>query len=187
MSTVQIDFINWKMFFENANEIKPDEFFRVFNSWIPESPEVFVDVSDYKHVKDGAVILLAGHFVHYALDTTAGRLGFLYNRKIPLEGSNAEKLRHSLKEFAQASIRLEGNKVFVKAPRFNKTELEFIINSRSLAPNTADTFAAVKKDLTEVFDELFGASQYELAHTPNARQRFSVVIKAKAALDLSRL
>ena len=184
---MQVDFINWKLSFENPADMTPHEFFRVFNTWIPQSPEVFVDVSDYKHVVEGPLVLLAGHHVHYALDNTDKRHGFLYNQKFPLEGNNVEKIRGTLAEFLKACLRLEKDTSFKAVPRFNTQELEFIVNSRSLAPNTEETFAAIKGELSQVLDAVFGAGQYDLVRNTDPRQRFSVIVKAKSKSTLTAL
>ena len=54
--------INIKFFLAADAELSPAEAFRVFNTWIPTTPdEVLIDVADYSHVPEGPVTLLVGH------------------------------------------------------------------------------------------------------------------------------
>src|SRR4051812_37318649 len=104
---MNLQFINWKLHLENPAEAEPDEWFKVFNGWIPDSPEIFVDVADYRHVQDGPVTILVGHYVNYSLDSTGRRLGLLYDYKHPMEGGNRDKLRSSLLGLLRVAKRLE--------------------------------------------------------------------------------
>ena len=90
---MNLQFLNWKIFLDNPAEVESEEFFRVWNAWIPDSPEVFVDVADYAHVNDGPLIVLVGHYLNFSLDSGDRRLGLLYDYKQPMEGANDEKLR----------------------------------------------------------------------------------------------
>ena len=54
--------INVKLYLEDPTALSAKETFRIFNSWIPTTPdEVLIDVADYSHVPDGPVTLLVGH------------------------------------------------------------------------------------------------------------------------------
>lgn len=171
--------INWKIFFKNPAALSPEEFFRVFNGWIPDSPEIFIDVADYKHVGDGPVIAIIGHYVNYVLDLDKGRLGLLYDYKQHVEGSNEEKLRHSFLELLHAAKRLEGEEGFSAPPRFSLDEAVFTVNNRALAPNSKETETALTPDLARFFGKLYGDDGFELLAEPDLRRRFGVAAKAK--------
>ena len=103
---MDLQYLNWKLYLENPAEAEPDEWFKVFNGWIPDSPEIFIDVADYKHVQDGPVTVLVGHYVNLSLDAGGRTLGLLYDYKHPMAGSNEEKLKSSLLGLLRAALRL---------------------------------------------------------------------------------
>jgi hypothetical protein len=176
---MNLQFINWKLHLDNPAEAEPDEFFKVFSTWIPESPEIFIDVADYQHVQDGPVTLLVGHYMNYSLDHTGRRLGLLSDHKQPMDGSNEEKLRSTLIGVLRVAKRLEDDASFSHKPRFLAGDLRFIVNSRALAPNTAETLEAVQPDLVKVLEKAFGAGNFTLDHLTEPRQRFSVQVTVK--------
>ncbi len=181
---MNLQYINWKLHLDNPAEAEPDEFFKVLNDWIPGAPEVFVDVADYKHVQDGPVVILVGHYVNYSLDHTGRRLGLLYDYKQPMDGGNADKLRSTLIGALRVAKRLQDEKGFTHAPRFQAGDLRFIVNSRALAPNTPQTLAAIKPDLLAVLEKAFGAGGFTFEHLTDARQRFMVDIVATGSPTL---
>ncbi len=175
---MNIQNVNWKLFIENPEDIVPAEFFKVFSDWIPDSPEIFVDVSDYTHVHDGPILFLAGHFVNFALDLTGNRLGLLSDYKQVMDGSDEEILRKTLAETLQTAKRLEDEPQFKTAPKFSLTELSFIVNNRAVAPNTPATFAALAPELQKVLGKAFGSDKVHLEQVKgDPRERFAVTIQ----------
>ncbi|MBI4412413.1 MAG: hypothetical protein HY541_08020 [Deltaproteobacteria bacterium] len=179
--------INWKIYFKSAVAAKPDIFFKVFNTWIPDSPEIFVDVADYRHVHDGPLVLLAGHYVDYALDHTDRRLGFLSGQKGGIQGDLAERIQSSLLEFLKAAQRLEKDPAFGGKLDFATNELLFIANDRALAPNTSATFSEIKPILYKILSRIFESKELNMEHLPNPKQRFSVKITCKQESDLKQM
>lgn len=171
--------INWKFFFENPQAARPEDFFKVFNTWIPGSPEIFIDVADYKHVHDGPLTVLIGHYTDYSLDATNRRLGFLYNSKRPLEGSQEERLAGSLKEFIKSCNRLTSDPIFKGKLKFNPKELQLMINDRALAPNSQETFKTIEGVLKKVVSKVVGHSDFSLKHLGYPKRRFAVSICLK--------
>ncbi len=167
--------INWKLFVTDPSPASPDIFFRVFNTWIPNSPEVFIDVADYSHVQDGPLTALIGYDEDYWLDAADRRLGLLYNRRTPMDGTNADKLSATLQSVLRAAKRLEDDAAFKGKLKFRTDELLFIVNDRALAPNTRETFEAVRPDIERAVGHLFGNSP-KLDHLADPRRRFSVKI-----------
>lgn len=186
---MNIQYVNWKLHLDNPAAAEPDEWFKVFNGWIPESPEVFIDVADYKHVQDGPVTVLVGHYLNLSLDHTGRRLGLLYDYKHPLEGGNEEKLRLGLLGLLRAAKRLEDDAGFSAAhkPRFKAGDLKLIINSRAAAPNSAETLEAVKPDLIKVLAKVFGENAFTVDHLTDPRQRFTVNVSAKGEANLAEM
>lgn len=184
---MDLQYLNWKLYLENPEEAEPDEWFKVFNGWIPDSPEIFVDVADYKHVQDGPVVVLVGHYLNLSLDHTGRRLGLLYDYKHPMDGSNEDKLRSSLLGLLRAAKRLEDEPGFASRPKFKAGELRLIVNSRAIAPNTAESLEAVRPDLLKVLEKAYGAGGIALEHLADSRQRFTVQAAATGAPSLADL
>lgn len=181
---MNLQFINWKVYLDNPAEAEPDEFFKVFSDWIPDSPEIFIDVADYQHVHDGPVTVLVGHFLNVSLDSTGRRLGLLYDYKQPMDGSNEDKLRSSLLGLLRMAKRLQEDAGFSRKPRFRAGDLALTVNSRALAPNTQETLAVVKPDLTKVLAKAFGSGDFSLDQAADPRQRFSLGVAAKQPQDI---
>ena len=177
--------IQWKIHLNNGAAMEPHEWFKALGTWIPDSPEVFVDVADYSHVEDGPVVFLSGHSVCYSLDGTGRRLGLLYERRQPAEGSNAEKLNESLLSLLQHSALLEADTSFTHKPDFLAGDIKFIVNNRGIAPNNDATFAIVKPELEALLDKVYGAGAYTMTREPDARQRFMVHVKANTWVSVA--
>lgn len=184
---MDIQKINWKAFVQDPSAADPDAFFKVFNTWIPDSPEIFVDVADYQHAHDGPLTALIGHYADYWLDAADRRVGILYNRRLPADGSNAEKLQSSLRDLLRACARLERDPEFGGRLKFRTDELLFMINDRALAPNTPETFAAVRPDLEGVLTAVLGKNGFDLEHPAQPKKRFAVKITLRPSPDLGTL
>lgn len=185
--SLNLQYLNWKIFLENPAEAEPEEWFKVFNEWIPDSPEVFLDAADYSHVNDGPVIVLVGHFLNLSLDANFRRRGLLLDYKQPMEGSNADKLKATLVSLLRAAKRLEGEAGFHHKPRFKASELMLIVNSRALAPNSPETLEAARPDLVKVLSAAYGDGGFSLEHNPDPRQRFQVTATSKTPFTLDEL
>ena len=59
------------------------------------------------------------------------------------------------------------------------------VNNRAIAPNNDETLAALKPELTALFDAVYGAGNYTLEREQDARQRFSVYVKTKAPVSVA--
>ena len=182
---INLQNIQWKIHLDEATAGDPHDWFKVFATWIPDSPEVFVDVADYSHVTDGPVIFLSGHNECYTFDKTTGRHGLLYERRQPVETANPETLRASLKTTLAHAARIEGDATFKVKPKFLAGDVKFIVNNRAIAPNTDETFAAVKPELSALLDAVYGAGNYALEREQDKRQRFMVHVKAKAPVTVA--
>jgi hypothetical protein len=184
---MNLQFLNWKISLDNPSEVASEDFFKAFSGWIPESPEIFVDVADYRHVHNGPVIILVGHYLNYSLDGTDGRLGLLYDYKQPMEDGNEKKLRSTLLGLLRAAKRLEDDPIFNHKPRFRAWELNLSVNSRALAPNTSETLEFVKPDLAAVFADVYAGGRYTLEHLRDPRRRFSVQVRAEGTPGLTEV
>src|SRR5580692_979536 len=84
-----VQHINVKIFVADATPVDVGDAVGVFHQWIKDSvcPEMLIDVAEYRHVPAGPGVLLIGLEANYSFDERENRLGLLYNRKAPLEGT----------------------------------------------------------------------------------------------------
>lgn len=155
----------------------PDRFFKVWNTWIPNSPEIFVDVLDYQHTHDGPLTVLVGYRADFVLDNTDSELGLMYRERQKREGSNREKIVFAFKTILKACSRLESEKEFYEKLKFDDSTIIFSINDRAIAPNTKKTFEWIQHDLHSAIEECFGKAPSSLKPSfSNPSSRFCVRI-----------
>jgi hypothetical protein len=70
---------------------------------------------------------------------------------------------------------------------FRTDEISFRIADRLLAPNTTDTFAAVKPELEAFLRKLLGSATFQLEHKASAEKLFEVGIKSATTASVSDL
>ncbi|MFH1569017.1 MAG: hypothetical protein ABIL09_13560 [Gemmatimonadota bacterium] len=171
-----------KLYLEDEDALSPDEAFRIFNAWIPNTPgEVLIDVTAYRHVGHGPLALLVGHEADYALDSTDGRPGLLYRRKQPVSGTTPQRLTAALLAALGACRRLEVDAGQAAALRFRGDELVLSVYDRLRAPNEAGTLEAVRPALEGVLGHLFAGAPFELERDPDPRHLFAVRVRSGAA------
>jgi hypothetical protein len=148
-----VQHINLKVFVSDAGAIDLADAVGVFHEWIRESvcPEMLIDVADYRHVPAGPGVLLIGHEANYSLDNRENRLGLLYNRKAALEGGFRSRIEQAHRAALVACDRLEQEAPFRGKLKFDRNSLEVFINDRLLAPNSDDTWQALKPQLESYF------------------------------------
>lgn len=168
--------LNWKLFFKNPEAVKPHDFFKVFNQWIPDSPEIFIDVADYEHVQDGPITFLAGYHADYVLDHTDHKYGLMMNQKTPLEGTNEEKVASTLKSFLKRAAQLVQNPL-LKGLNFDLSQIQLVINDRALVPNEATSQKALVPLLEKALKPLVGDG-LTFTRDENPRVRFNLTVKA---------
>ena len=148
-----IQHVNLKIFVEDAGAFEPSDAVPVFHQWIRDSvcPEMLIDVADYAHVPAGPGTLLIGHEANYSLDNRENRLGLLYNRKAPVEGTFQDRLEQAHHAALAACDRLEQDAAFRGKLKFNRNAMEVFINDRLLAPNNDETWQALRPELERYF------------------------------------
>ena len=182
---MNVQHINVKFFLENPETVILAEYAAVFNSWIQKQrlEELLIDVADYLHVHHGPGIMLIGHQADYSLDNRAGRLGLLYNRKEPLEGTTQEKFVQAISAALTAAQILEKE----NGLKFIGSEVQLIVNDRLLVPNTPETYAALEPALSGFFDRLYAGAEYVITHNIEPRERFTVNAKAETIINVDAL
>ena len=178
---MELEKINVKFFVGDSNGIPLTTFINIFHSWIQASDGDYYDLADYTHMHAGPGILLIAHEANISMDNTGNRLGLLYNRKQPLQGSNKEKLRWIFKSALENCRRIEEEPSLHGKLRFRGDEALLIINDRLLAPNTEETFRALKPDLEDLVRSLYRGAEFKLKRNADPTQRFTV--RMKTTLD----
>ncbi len=184
---MELQKINVKFFVAEPNQVPLPAFIDIFHSWIQATDGIYYDVADYSHMQAGPGILLIAHEANISVDETGDRRGLLYNRKQPLQGSNRERLRLAFRSTLENCRRLEEEPLLQGRLRFLGNEALFFINDRLLAPNTEETFQAVRPDLEELGHVLYAGSHFTVQRETDPRQRFAVEIKSPVNLDISAL
>jgi hypothetical protein len=148
-----VQHINVKVFVDNAADVHLEDAIPVFHQWIRDTvtPELLIDVADYLHVPQGPGILLIGHEANYRLDEREGRVGLLYNRKAELDGDFQSRLEQAHTAALAACERLEKDPAFGGKLKFDRNAIEVFVNDRLLAPNTDETWHALKPELEKYF------------------------------------
>jgi hypothetical protein len=167
--------VSFKLFIAEPAALPADQLVPVFHSWIQThaiKDHLLIDVADYSHVRNGPGIVLVAHEANISLDSRGGRLGLTYQRKQPIPGTLAERIRSAFQASIQAASLLSDRATF------RTDEVEFRICDRLHAPNTAETFNTVKPDLLAVFP---GA---RLEHRPSATELFEVIVRPAKPLNL---
>src|SRR5262245_39572029 len=136
--------LSFKLFADAPADFHTESLVPVLHSWIQSHAipdHLLVDVADYSHVHNGPGVVLVSHEANYSIDKRGGKLGLTYQRKQPLDGTLAERVKATLDATRQAAKLLEGRL------KFRSDELEFRICDRLLAPPGEETLAAVKPAL----------------------------------------
>jgi uncharacterized protein (UPF0332 family) len=168
---------------------EPAEFVPVFQRWIQTQAlagHLLIDVADYAHVPAGPGTVLVSSEANLYTDRGANRLGLLYSRKLPLAGTFAQRLRAVFAETVKAAAMLEDEPTLKGRLNFLSDQWLLRINDRLLAPNTAETFHAVRGDLQQFTTALYGRAA-ELAHTPSALTLFEVRVQGGQAAPVRNL
>ena len=169
--------IQIKFYLERGQDVAPDTWFRVFNTWIPETrEEVLIDVADYSHVHRGPVTLLVGHQANYSIDRTDGKTGLLYDRKQPSHGDFADRLEGAFVSALGACNKLERDSILAGRAKFRTDEVLIALNDRLLAPNSETTHTAVQADLDPVLNKLFDGADYDVDRDSSPGQRFTLKV-----------
>ena len=172
--------LNVKLYLEPGSSLPPEEAFRVFSQWIPDSmDEVLVDVADYAHIDRGPRTVLVGHDANYVLDNTDGRLGLLYGRKTEANGPPRERLRGAFAAALKACRRLEEHPDLTGKVRFRGSEALVVVNDRLRAPNTEATLEALRGDLDGFLGMLFPDGSVRIRRDTDPRERLTLRIEAQ--------
>jgi hypothetical protein len=168
-----------KLFAETGPDFNLGDAIPVFHRWIQDRvlPELLVDVADYRHVPAGPGVVLVGHDSHYSLDLTKHRLGLLYTRRSPMNGTVAGRIQHALESAQVAGERLEQEPEFAGQLRFPGAEVEISVNDRLLAPNNEETWRVLEPDVRAALDAVAGKGVCSIERIGEPRELFTVLVR----------
>ena len=187
-TAIELQHINIKLYLNDKDaDLAP--VIPIFHSWIQDQifEELLIDVADYRHVHHGPGLMLIGHEADYSLDQTSGVLGLRYNRKVPLAGTNLERLTQATRATLVAAQRLEIDTGLNGKLNFNGQDIQLLVNDRLLAPNDETTRDSVKPDFQACASKLFDNSGYSLSFETDPRHLLSATIHASRTFSVGDL
>lgn len=193
MSVTDTERLDVKFFLAPATDTGATDvkrFMSIFQRWIQEDrlPGLLLDVADYTHVADGPGMVLVAHEGQYALDGAEGRLGLLYSHRRGVAGDFDARLAESFRRALRACALVEAEPSLEGRLHFATGDVLFRINDRLHAPNTRETFDAVRPALAAITGRLFGSTPVSLEPRPASEAAaFSVAIRSEATARASDL
>jgi hypothetical protein len=186
ITSEDMDHVNVKIYVQESTSIDLRDAIQVFHRWIQDAVlnELVIDVADYRHVPAGPGVILIGDEANYSLDCAFNRLGLLYNRKRPSEGTVMDKLLKAFGSALLACSHLEDEAVFRGKLKFDAGRCEVILNDRLLAPNTEKTWLELKPHFETFFDGLFGSARYSMNRLGERRERIRIELNTPRPIDV---
>jgi hypothetical protein len=175
--------------FAARDELDPGAFVPVFHRWIQNqslADHMLIDVADYAHVSAGPGTVLVCREANLSSDRAHNRLGLLYFRKLPMDGSFADRAKSVMRSTLHAAALLEADQSLFGHLSFTTGEWLFRIHDRLLAPNTTETFAMVQPHLESLTRHLYGQPA-QLEFTPSPLTVFEVRVKSTQSPPLTTL
>lgn len=181
--------LSLKLFADNADRLTHDAFVPIFHHWIQDQAlpdHLLIDVADYAHVPNGPGTLVVAHEANIHLDREDGT-GLLYIRKQPVAGAESfrERLAAVFRSAVFAANKLQSDPS-VAGIKFRTDEIVFRVHDRLNAPNTAETFSAVRGDLQSFLAELF-KGDVALEHKQDNERLFEVRIRTNGKSSIADL
>jgi hypothetical protein len=99
-----------------------------------------------------------------------------YTRRLA-GGAAQDNLRQAYEAAAAACKRIEESAEFGGALRFDPGEVEITINDRLLAPNTDETWNALRPELDRFLSAVWGAGGYRIERRGGPRELFGVLAR----------
>lgn len=149
--------ISVKIPLASGSKVDLDAFVPVFHGWIQQQAvqdHLLVDVANYKHVVDGPGVLLIAHQANIGIDQTDGVTGLLYMRKQPIEQSFAKRIGQVVGYALELAGRIEAEPGLGLS--FDRGRLILRLHDRLRAPNTPETFEAIRSTLTDALSGALG-------------------------------
>jgi hypothetical protein len=180
----------FKFPFESLSHVKAAEFAPVFHRWIQNKSlpgHQLIDVAPYEHVKDGPGVVLVSHEANIHADETGGKPGLLYRRKHPCGESFRDRVKATFGAALKAAALLEQEPALAGRAKVRTDEASFLIFDRLLAPNTPETFNAVRGELESFVKALYGVTSIELTYQQKPEDVFEIGIKTGKPVPVAML
>jgi len=173
-------------------EVSVDEatFIPIFHEWIRDRilAGTLLDVVDYRHVPDGPGIMLITHEINYAMDHDQGEFGLYAQRKLGPGASHQERLVHLLRQTVAFGARLEADRRIAGGLKLQGGKFYYLANDRLRAPNTDESFAALKPDLEAAAASLYPGQSVSVSRLQSdPRQRLTLLVDTHHAVDMATL
>ncbi len=154
----------------------------VFHRWIQKSTsaDLFSDVADYRHVPDGPGVLLVAHDGFYNLEANGS---LVYARRSSMEGTSTDRLQQAYIAAANACARLENEPEFTGKIQFETGRCEVSVNDRLLAPNNAETRAALEPVIREFFAATWGTEEFDVEPAGSPRDLVTFAVSQRAVSE----
>ncbi|HZO13066.1 MAG TPA: hypothetical protein VFB62_07400 [Polyangiaceae bacterium] len=173
--------------FTSRYELESRELIAVFHRWIQtnRTRELLIDVADYSHVHGGPGVMLLAHECCYALDHEERRPGLRWRarRGEPLDALML--LRAAVLACVRACRYLEED--LPGRIAFGGRELLVGFDDRLRAPNTPETFEALRSDLEELGRLLFAGEAVSITPHGDPRACFRARLTADRDTPLAAL
>jgi hypothetical protein len=181
--------IGVKVFATKGEDIPPFEFMTVLQRWIQQHtvPGTLIDVADYSHMHQGPGIILVAHEHNTSVDYVDGRMGLLYNRKQPLDGSTQDTVRLCMKYALMAAEELQNEPEFQGRLAFDASRLQIVANDRLLAPNEDDAAARFAELVRAVAGQIFDGEVACEVQPDDARNRIAVDVRGSEGAELKAI
>jgi hypothetical protein len=176
--------------FAAGGRFAPDQFVPIFHGWVQgQSVEGhrLIDVADYSHVTAGPGTVLVSSEANFYMDRGENRLGFLYSRKLPLDGTFDQRLRAVVRETFKAAAKLEAEPRLDGKLKFRTDELLVRLNDRLLAPPSSATVAQAKPEIESLAKLLYGDNAMEIEGKFSDETLVEFRLKARAGPPLADL
>ena len=178
-----------KFFVENPDSVALGNVIPVYHRWIQKQAVegMLVDVADYGHLPQGPGVLLVAHEADYGMDSMEGPLGLLYNRKTESSGRLPDRIAAAFKAALGACVKLENEPEFQGKVRFKAASPIFIANDRLHAPNTDESFQALRSDLSAALAKVYPSTVDLRRTSADPRSRLTIQITSSQPADAASL
>lgn len=187
---MNLQHISVKIFAYPSCDIDPSALIPIFHTWIQSKASndmLLIDVADYAHVHEGPGVLLMGHEGYFGFGHDHGGLGLTYANKRMAAGTTQDRLRQALHRALTAANRLVNDRPVVEQLHFDASRLLIAIDDRLDAPNTAQSFAALKGDIETVLADLYDGDQVKLEQIEDPKTALRVKATITTETDLPTL
>jgi len=185
--TMKLQRIGTRLFLAEDAAVDAAAIIPVFQRWIQrrQLPGLLIDVADYGHTHHGPGIMLIGDEGDLSLDFGEGRAGLLYMRKRAHAPGLAAGLVACVHQCLLAARLLQQEKSLA-GWRIETGETQVVVADRLRAPNSAETFAALRAELAIFAYRLYGDAS--LAHvSQDPRENLRVAVRARGEHSLEAL